>query len=119
MTIYARNSEVTRLILPKAIIVLTFITIFSPVVSNASQNKSIASVTINFVGAIVESPCQSVFDNETVEISCWNKGKEIKTTSTIASFKNGSLYLPEYKAKISFEWIKYKKNLGLYKIAYY
>lgn len=116
MTRYSLINRILLSLFAKMVIILSLMSTFNLQVANAAGHS--ASGTITFRGAIVEAPCENHFKNGAMETSCWNHGKTETVRSKPASFKNGSIHLPDYKGKVSFKWIDRKKNLGIYNITY-
>ncbi|MDC9621894.1 type 1 fimbrial protein [Xenorhabdus sp. XENO-7] len=73
---------------------------------------SSSSGSIQFYGAIVESPCQFNWDEERTELTCWNNGEQINQDKNIEYQKNNDYLLPKHIGIKEIRWMEENKKLA-------
>nr|WP_050113156.1 fimbrial protein [Yersinia thracica] len=99
------------------IVAIMFSWIISFAASSAQSTLSVSG-TITFSGAIVDSPCDTSFANQTITSSCYRNGETLTHRQTISDKMPLTSRLPSNLASSSLEWLNSQRSLGILTVSY-
>ncbi|EEQ13914.1 hypothetical protein yfred0001_40200 [Yersinia frederiksenii ATCC 33641] len=94
---------------------------FSWVISfSASSAQSTLSVsgTITFSGAIVDSPCDTALEDQTITTRCYRNGETLTQRQTLSHNMPLTSRLPGNLASSRLEWLNSQRSLGILTFTY-
>ncbi|QHB32119.1 type 1 fimbrial protein [Yersinia canariae] len=86
----------------------------------ASSAQSALSVTgtITFSGAIVDSPCDTSFADQTITTRCYRNGETLTQRQTLSRNMPLTSRLPSNLASSRLEWLNPQRSLGILTVTY-
>lgn len=99
------------------IVAIMFSWIVSFAASSAQSTLSVTG-TITFSGAIVESPCDTSFANQTITTSCYRNGETLTQRQELSRNMSLTSRLPNQLASSRMEWLNPQRSLGILTVSY-
>lgn len=99
------------------IVAIMFSWIISFAASSAQSTLSVTG-TITFSGAIVESPCDTSFADQTITTRCYRNGETLTQRQTLSRSMSLTSRLPSQLASSNLEWLNPQRSLGILTVSY-
>ncbi|EKN5100484.1 type 1 fimbrial protein [Yersinia enterocolitica] len=86
--------------------------------ASSAQSTLSVSGTITFSGAIVESPCDTSFSDQTITTRCYRNGEILTQRQTLSRNMSLTSRLPNQLASSNLEWLNPQRSLGILTVTY-